>query len=502
MADQTHFHFPALERGEFLGFLRHGQVAVGAGGLVLFLFGALALHSNWIVMLVAVVGAGVVAFAPIQGRTLEQWVPLVLPWGFRRLTGKAEWRSPAPWKAHRAVIAHTKELMVPPECKPPSMAHLEILSATHEYDLGGTASWGVVKNRKTNSYSATLVARGGSFALQDTERQTDRERAWASVISAYGRRSPVESLRWIERQIPDQGEGPIAYLRERWGTAEEAPQVARESYQHLLEGASTIGWQHEVLITITISAQKAWRQMRRAGDNDLDRGACLMLANEASNLKLLLEQAELHVTPLLTARELAQAIRVAYDPDARRRRTALKRHGSQDGPHPANAWPRYLGERLRDVETEGGIHRTYWISEWPRTDVGPAFLSPAILQTACRRAIAVELRPMAMAKARRMHRRLLVKQMTDDQSREKARFAEGPEHKRARADLEERGDDLAEGHAAVEFCGWITVTGEDLNDLEQACVDVEERASQAALEIEPMDGRHERAFMETLPVPA
>lgn len=503
MADETRFHFPGLNRGEFLGFIRHGQVLVGAVGLGVLMFGGVVLHSNWPVMLGAILGVAVVAFLPLQGRTMEQWAPLVVPWAARRMTGRTEWRTPAPWKNHRVIFARTKELVLPPECKPPALAHLEILAADWGFDesLGGELSWGVIKNRKAKTYSATLVARGDSFGLEDSERQADRQRAWAAVQSAYGRRSPIESIRWIERQIPDQGEGPIAYLREREEDSREAPALARESYRHLLETESTIGWQHEVLVTITISARRAWRQMQRRGDGNLDRGACLMLANEASNLKLLLEQAELQVSPLMTARELAQAIRAAYDPSARHRRNQLARNGGPEGPHPANAWPRYMGEHLRHFETEGALHRTYWISEWPRTDVGPGFLSPAILQTACLRAIAVELLPMSMTKARTVQRRAQVKSVTDAESRRKAQFVETSEHRRAQRDVDERGDEIAEGHAALEFRGWITVTADDVDQLEHACVDVEERASQAVLDLEPMDGRHERAFLETLPLP-
>ena len=111
MSDETdgtrsrvRYRFPPLERRGVIAGWRAGQVASVAAGLVL---AVLSVRSRPTLpgVLVAVTwvgGAVALAFWPIAGRTGEQWLPVVVRWGWAGATGNrvvAERgdRGRAPW---------------------------------------------------------------------------------------------------------------------------------------------------------------------------------------------------------------------------------------------------------------------------------------------------------------------------------------------------------------------------------------------------------------------
>ena len=47
--------------------------------------------------------------------------------------------------------------------------------------------------------------------------------------------------------------------------------------------------------------------------------------------------------------------------------------------------------------TDSAIHASYWISGWPRSDVGPAFLTPLLMQTSALRTVAVTIEKFSHA---------------------------------------------------------------------------------------------------------
>jgi len=62
-----------------------------------------------------------------------------------------------------------------------------------------------------------------------------------------------------------------------------------------------------------------------------------------------------------------------------------------------------------------------------------------------------------------------------------------------------RETELAEGHAAFSFSGYLAVTAEDEAALAAACGRVEQAAAQAQLELHRMFGAQEEGYTCTLP---
>jgi hypothetical protein len=349
------------------------------------------------------------------------------------------------------------------------------------------------------TFSITMKAWGHDFALLDVGEQAQRIQGWAMVIASYARQSPVEFVQWIERIVPDEDEGVLRYMEERFQTT-DGPAAARDSYRSLLEQDAPAGHRHEVLITLTISERGWSRQMRKAGHGDLERGACVMLAQEASHLKNLLEGAGVSCSPVLSPRQYATEIRAAYDPGVRFRRAALERAGGRPDVHPANAWPRHLREHFDSLESDGWWSRTYWVSEWPRVDVGPNFLAPLLLRTSCLRSIACIMEPLTSREAVAAHRRAVMALEQDRKDRGRTGFTEMPQHEAEEDLVAQLGQELKDGHVTVRFSGYVTVTAHDAEELDRVSQEIEQLASQSWLELERVVGAQEMAHTYTLPI--
>ena len=63
-----------------------------------------------------------------------------------------------------------------------------------------------------------------------------------------------------------------------------------------------------------------------------------------------------------------------------------------------------------------------------------------------------------------------------------------------------REAELADGHAEFRFSGYVTVTAPDRAALETACVETEQAAQTAHLELRRLYGRQAEAYTWTLPL--
>ena len=63
-----------------------------------------------------------------------------------------------------------------------------------------------------------------------------------------------------------------------------------------------------------------------------------------------------------------------------------------------------------------------------------------------------------------------------------------------------REEELADGHAALRFAGYVTVSARSLEGLERHCSEIEHAAQMARLELLRLYGQQEEAFTYTLPL--
>src|SRR5438067_3078440 len=496
--ESRRYRFGPLERRGLIGSLRPVQVFVVAaslaGAVVLMrsLSGGSGVFSGFLLVLVA---AGF-CFWPIAGRSAEEWLPIATRHGRRRATGQNRYRSGSPQSGARVGDGGRPE---PAVALPEPAAGLELLAAP----LRGETV-GVIKDRRARSYTAALAVRVTSFGLLDRAEQEARQAGWGGVLASLAREgSPVTRVQWVERTVPADGDEIGRYLGNAWDRgAVPLDSLPMQSYLDLVGAAPAATKDHELFVCLQIDSKRAWRQIKRAGGKDgADAGACAVLLRELEALAERLAAADVHVVGALRPGMLASTVRVAFDPWSR---PGLARLAAvdlgRDGIDEGAAWPVATDTAWASYRTDGAVHATYWIAGWPRVEVGPAFLSPLLLHAQMVRSIAVTLEPISPLRAIREVEAARTTDIADRDLRGRMGFIETARGRRQTEAVARREEELADGHAAVRFAGYVTVSSRTLDELERHCSDIEHAAQMARLELLRLYGQQEQAFTYTLPL--
>ena len=490
MSSETRYLFGPLERRALLMGLRGQQVAV-FGVAVLGALGAMWLApapgNVAIAGLIAAVAAAI-CFVPVGGRTTEQWAPVAAGWVWRKATGRHRFTSTAPAAGHSSVGVIDAQL-------PSALDGLSILSAAV---AGGEI--GVVHDRRADTYTALLAVQGSAFALLESSDKQRLLAGWDDVLRGLGGdASPIHRLQWIERTAPDDGDALGRDLRDR--VAVSPGDASLRSYLEVLDDAGPVSTHHEVYLAVSITPRRAARLMRQHG-KDKNTGACAVLVDQLRLLEQRLLRADLRVlSGGLTPRMVARTLRLAVDPTARQaiaRRTL--HHPDQAGVDPANAWPLTAETTWRTYRTDSAWHATFWISEWPRSTVGPDFLAPLLLFTSAMRTVSVTMEPVGAGKAIREAEHARTTEAAEQQLRESRGFLTSYRKTREQENLHRRAAELQEGYADFRFSGYVTVSAATDAELEAACADVDHAAQQSGLELRRMAGEQDVAFTYTLPL--
>ena len=310
-------------------------------------------------------------------------------------------RSRAPAEATGSAPARTVDL-------PQSLAGLRILSARAARGEIGIA-------RDGSTWTAVLAVEGTAFALLELDDKERRLARWGGGPGGFARPgSPVSRIAWIDRTVTQPVDELGRYLRDGLSLPSSHPGV--RSYLELLDEAGPAARQHETFLALQIDARRASGAIRRAGGRD--DGAAAVLLRELAALAEHLQRAEVVVRGALSPRLLARAIRLGFCPDDR---PGLDRRGAGDpelaGTDPAHAGPMAAEESWRHYRSDGALHCTYWIAEWPRVEVGADFLLPFVLAGTTRRTIAVVMEPLDPQRALRAAENARTNEISDDELR-------------------------------------------------------------------------------------
>jgi hypothetical protein len=488
---------------QLAGLIVGGLGALGAlrgGGL-----GALALAA------VIIAAAAAVVLIPLRGQTLEQWAPTTIRFLLARFSGAARFRS------QRAQLGHLVQLpdgqlnptpAAEPDARPAELADIELLEVPlSRYD---GARLGAAKDTRNGTFTATLRVSGRAFALLAPDEREARLEEYGALLAALARDdSAVRRITWIERTLPADADALGSYLLEAKAaemTLEDPPDEL-VSYLQLIGRAGDVAEEHELLFSLQIDTRRPWarRAITRMGGGDL--GALAVLATETGQLIELLDEAGITVVGLLTRAGLAAAIRAGYDPwGHRQRQRQLDLHTQTDpGIAQHTAAPTARDEHWGRLEVDGALHCTLWVAEWPRIDVRALFLQPLLMDTRVTRTVAMVMELVGPARATRRAERAATEAATEQSLR--ARVGQRTSHRQAQRDqaANQRERELAEGHAAVRYAAYVTVsvpnTGPHaLDELEAAVSRVELEAKRAPLRLERMWGQQAEAFTYSLPL--
>jgi hypothetical protein len=390
-----------------------------------------------------------VAFAtwPFAGRSAEQWTPVVASHLARHL---------GPTRRARGALS-TLELD-------------EVPAGVRGRRVG------VVVDRAAATWTAAVRVGGSGFALGDEADRARRVAAWSGVLAAMAREGGgLHRLQWMARCLPE-GRGDPALP-----SAEADRGIAAESYRSLLERAAPALWRHEVLVAVSVRSSLGGT--RRRGDD-----AAARIVDELDALQRHCAAAGLEVEGPLSPSALASFVR-------RSSAVADAPSGIADG----WPWPLGIEESWSSVRTDATWHAIYWIAEWPRTAVGSGFLLPLLLEGGLRRTIAVTMAPVAPLRAVRRAEHDRTSGVADAELRRHHGFAVTARAQREHEATTRRESELAQGHAAFRFTGYLSVTADDESALDASCGRIEQTAAQAQLELHRIYGAQEEGYTCTLP---
>jgi hypothetical protein len=445
--DGTRYRFGPRDRGGALAGWRAGQILTVALGLVV---GVLILRAETNVAGVGVAvlilaACGAMATWPVAGRTGDQWLPVVVRWGTRRLGPGGLRRMDA-------------------------LCGLRVLSV-------GSHGMGVVHDRRGRTLTAGLSVRGRGFALLGPDEQDGRVAGWSSVLATLAREgSLIRRVQWMAASFPDQGHGVRDYLADHASAERTSACVA--SYEALLSEIDADACTHDVVLTVQVRLTKS---VEIAG---------AVLQRELASLARLLPDADIEVNRILTADDFVTRLMRTYEPEP------APAGGTTASTDP---WPMAMEEEWARVRVDGLLHATFWVAEWPRTDVRSDFLAPLLLGSA-RVTLSVVMEPLGPEKAVRKVEASRTADLADAELRRRGGFMSTARHARESEVLVRREAELADGHASFRYSGFITVTAASDSEMDAACDVVQHATSQARLVIRRLYGDQASAYTCTLPL--
>lgn len=448
---------PRSTRGLIAGW-RTGQIACVACGLMVAV-GTVRAVGGVVGGVLGFAAAGVgVALAtwPVGGRTLEQWLPTLARSGANALARtRRRAQSYSPGRTSRGPLSRLEILELPePREQGPSECN----------------SVGVVGDGELSTWTAVVPVGGTGFALGSEGERDELIAAWAGVLAAMARDAAgLHRLQWMSSTYPAWLEGPLPAA---------GPGIAGDDYARLLEEASPQLWRHDVYIAVSIRRAGATRGSAQVAGS--------VLREQLSALDERLRGAGLLPGAALSSRMLAGLVRRAFEVTP----TGLP------APWP---WPVGVDSRWWHLRTDASWHASYWIAEWPRSEVAGGFLLPMLLEPGLRRVVSVTMAPLPAQKAVRRAERERTEGTADAEMRHRHGFAVTARALREQEGRQRREAELAEGHAGYRYSGYATVTEADPLELEHACSRLEQAAALAQLELRRLFGAQEEGFCCTLP---
>lgn len=400
--------------------------------------------------------------APTEGRLLSRQ---------RALAGRPECADdpeddlagPAPGAAAGSPSASERGLHANAPTGPSGVSVLQ-----HSALLDGRPA-AVIVDRRSGSAAAVLAVQGPPFCLLDPAEQAGLLDGWRSVLASVGRPGgPVRRLQWVARSSPSSAPEDIS------PQGSTAPRGSRGdgSWGELLGEMAPLVERHDTWIAISVASDARSPRRRASRQSRLD-----VLAREVRFLEGQLRCVDLRPSAPLGVEALDDLL-------------AGRRGGTS---------PLGVREGWSETQLDGTWNRTYWISDWPRLEVGPNFLAPLLVSRASRR-VSVIMAPVPLERAIREVRSARTADAADSQLRMRAGFLSNARRDREAEGAERREEELADGHCDYRFSGYVTESAETCDGLASACAALEQAAQAARIELRCLYGRQAEAYWWTLPL--
>ena len=408
-----------------------------------------------------------IAVVRVNGTPLVGWTPILASWILRTLTGQTMFRK----------NLHT----------PRSVGTLALpgdATALRYYEDPVTGAV-MVHDPHRHTLTAILEVTHPSFILLDPTDQQHRVDTWSRVLATCCRSGRIARLQILDRTLPDSGSGLTDWWH-RYGR-DDGSFTAR-IYQDLIRRAGPATERHHTTISLALDLKTAAKPIRAAGGGM--RGAAHILSQDMATLVTALRSADLCPGGWLDAPQLAVMLRAAYDPQA----TPVLDHQPDVGRDLGTAGPVAVHETWTRLHTDTAWHAVMWISEWPRTQVYPGFLTPLLLSTGIRRAFTLICTPLRADQAAKDIRRKKTEHVADQAQRARIGQLQDAAQSAEYHDVLQQEADLATGHGICRYTGLVTITASTEDELQAGIAAIEQAAIQAHCETRLLAGQQAQAF--------
>ena len=469
--------FPHRSRRGILLGLSHPQLALVSCTLALLLMtvlstgllGAVALAPLW-------VASGALVMVRRHGRSLIDWAPIVARHALRRRTGQALWLARPVTRPRQDGVLHL----------PGTTASLKVVTP-------GDSSNGAAAVHDPHRQTLTAIAHVTSraFALLDPATQNHNVNSWGRALAGIARTGHIATVQVLERTVPDSGDT----LTRHWSqNGHTRTPVAGQIYSELVASAGPAAAPHETYLAISLDLKAARRLISQAGGGL--PGAFTVMQQTTASIAQAALNAGLVVTGWLTSREIAAVIRTAYDPKA----LAALQQWSETGraeADPAAAGPVVQVEEYNRLTTDSARHATYWVENWPRTEMGAGFLHGIMFTAGVRRSLSLIYVPQGFESALRDVQRKKAAIIADANERARRGQVDSEEDSVEYTDVKTRERQLIAGHADVALTGLVTVTAETDALLDAACAQLETHAVTSGVDLRRLNYQQPDAFTLT-----
>jgi hypothetical protein len=413
------------------------------------------------------VTSAVIAGIPIGGRKIVEWLPVGAAWiwriAYRQLTYRRHIVRPRP----------VGTLSLPGDAA--------ALREWNDPESGAV----MIHDPHAKTLTAVVAVSHPAFALLDPGEQHRRVTGWGRVLAGACRSGRIARLQVSERTLPDSGSG----LSEWWDLhGIDDGGWAATTYRDLIERAGPAGERHATTISLCVDLAAASRQVRTQGGSM--RGAAAVLRQEMTALTGALRSADISVGSWLTADELARLLRTAYDPAVG---VDLERH-PDIGRSLDTAGPVAVTESWDRLRTDSAFHAVLWISEWPRSQVFPGFLSPLVFTNGILRTLSLHYLPVRADQAARDLRKKKTELISDAHQRRRIGQIEDASSSAEYEDVLQQEAELTAGHGVVRTTGLVCVTAPTPEELDAAVASIEQAAIQGSCETRRLVGQQAQAF--------
>ncbi|MCA1223233.1 SCO6880 family protein [Streptomyces sp. 8L] len=431
------------------------------------LLGAVVLAPLWAV-------SGALVTIRRHGRSLIDWAPIVARYAHRRRTGHTLWLARPVTRPRHDGILHL----------PGTAASLKVVTP-------GDSANEAAAVHDPHQQSLTAVARVSSraFVLLDPATQNHHVTGWGRALAGIARTGHVATVQVLERTVPDSGDT----LTRHWSHhGQPHTPVASQVYSDLVASAGPAAAPHETYLSISLDLKAARCLISQAGGGL--PGAFTVLEQTTASIAQAARNAGLQVTGWLSAREIAAVIRTAYDPAALAALQQWSPAGRAEA-DPAAAGPVVQVEEYDRLATDSARHATYWVENWPRTEMGSGFLHGLMFTAGVRRSLSLIYVPQGLESALRDVQRKKAAIIADANERARRGQVDSEEDSVEYADVKTRERQLIAGHADVALTGLVTVTAETDRLLDAACAQIETHAVSAGVDLRRLNYQQPDAFV-------